>query len=377
MTEVTDIEPYADNDVPEVISRLIKDSDFIDALGQLRFKAWYRALRPLLKPRVRSFLKSKASSVKTVRDFQLALEPHLAKILSSTTKNFTVSGLDHLDPNQSYLFLSNHRDIAMDPTFVNWALHSSGFDTTRIAIGDNLIKKSFIGDLMRLNKSFIVKRNISGPREMLQTYSELSGYIRQSIDDGHSIWIAQREGRAKDGIDRTDPAILKMLAIAGKSRQENFLDAVDAVKLVPVSISYEFDPCAPMKARELSITERDGEYKKRPDEDEKSIVAGIMGWKGQVHLHFGEQITEMPETPQELAARIDRKIILGQRVFDTGRLADAMLTKAKAPDDLSVEVKERFQALILATPDKYRSKLLEIYANPLRQFALHQDDETH
>ena len=377
MTEITDIEPYADNEVPEVISRLVKDSEFIDALGQLRFKSWYKALRPFLKPRVRSFLKSKANSVKTIRDFQLALEPHLAKILSSTTKTFTVSGLDHLNPKQSYLFLSNHRDIAMDPTFVNWALHSSGFDTTRIAIGDNLVKKSFIGDLMRLNKSFIVKRNISGPREMLQTYSELSGYIRRSIDDGHSIWIAQREGRAKDGIDRTDPAILKMLAIAGKSREESFLDAVDAVRVVPVSISYEFDPCAPMKARELAITERDGEYKKHPDEDEKSIAVGIMGWKGHVHLHFGEQITGIPETPQELAAKIDREIILSQRVFDTGRLADAMLTEARVPDDLSPEVKDRFESLLLSTPEKYRSKLLEIYANPLRQFALHQDGQTH
>lgn len=373
MTDISDIEPYSDQEVPEVINRLVNDNEFIEALGQLRFKAWYRVFRPFLKPQILSSLKLKANSVRTVRDFQLALEPHLAKILSSTTQTFTVSGLDLLDSNQSHVFLSNHRDIAMDPTFVNWALHSGGFETTRIACGDNLVKKPFIGDLMRLNKSFIVKRNISGPREMLHTYSELSAYIRKSIEDGHSIWIAQREGRSKDSIDRTDPAILKMLAIAGRSRQENFLEAVGAIRLVPVSISYEFDPCAPMKARELTITERDGEYIKSSDEDEKSIAMGIMGWKGRVHLHFGEQITGMPETPQELAARIDRKIILGQRLFDTSRLAHAVLAETEVPNDLLPDVKARFESLILNTPKKYRSKLLEIYANPLRQFINHKD----
>jgi hypothetical protein len=263
----------------------------------------------------------------------------------------------------------------MDPALVNWALYNGGFDTVRIAIGDNLVKKPFVGDLMRINKSFIVKRSVSGPREMLQTYSALSAYIRQSIEERHSIWIAHREGRAKDGIDRTDPAILKMLAIVGKSRAESFQEAVTAIRPVPVSISYEFDPCAPLKARELSIKERDGAYTKRPDEDVQSIAVGIMGWKGRVHLHFGEPITDVPETPQALASIIDRQIILGQRVFDTGRLADALLNQSSLPDDLLPDVQDRFQSLISGTPEKYRSKLLEIYANPLRQFTLHQQGE--
>ena len=375
MTDISDIEPYNDQDVPQVINRLIHDDEFIKAIGQLKFKGWYPLFSLFLKPRVRAFLRNQAKSVHSVRDFQELVAPQLAKVLSSTTETFTVSGLDNLDPKQSYLFLSNHRDIAMDPTFVNWALYNGGFDTVRIAIGDNLVKKPFVGDLMRINKSFIVKRNVSGPREMLQTYSALSGYIRQSIEECHSIWIAHREGRAKDGIDRTDPAILKMLAMTGKSRDESFQEAVAAIRLVPVSISYEFDPCAPLKARELAITERDGAYTKRPDEDVKSIATGIMGWKGRVHLHFGEPITDVPETPQELATIIDHQIILGQRVFDTGRLADALLSHASLPDDLLPDVKERFQSLISGTPEKYRDKLLEIYANPLRQFTLHQQSE--
>lgn len=375
MTDISDIEPYNDQDVPQVIDRLIHDGEFIKAIGQLKFKGWYPLFSLFLKPQIRAFLRDQARGVQSVRDFQELVAPQLAKVLSSTTETFTVSGLDNLDPKQSYLFLSNHRDIAMDPALVNWALYNGGFNTVRIAIGDNLVKKPFVGDLMRLNKSFIVKRNMSGPREMLQTYSALSGYIRQSIEEHHSIWIAHREGRAKDGIDSTDPAILKMLAMAGKPHNESFQDAVAAIRLVPVSISYEFDPCALLKARELAITERDGAYTKRPDEDVKSIAAGIMGWKGRVHLHFGKPVIDIPETPKELAAIIDHQIILGQRVFDTGRLADALLTKASLPDDLLPDVKERFQSLISGTPEKYRDKLLEIYANPLRQFTLHQQSE--
>lgn len=375
MTDISDIEPYNDQDVPQVIDRLIHDGEFIKAIGQLKFKGWYPLFSLFLKPQIRAFLRDQARGVQSVRDFQELVAPQLAKVLSSTTETFTVSGLDNLDPKQSYLFLSNHRDIAMDPALVNWALYNGGFNTVRIAIGDNLVKKPFVGDLMRLNKSFIVKRNMSGPREMLQTYSALSGYIRQSIEEHHSIWIAHREGRAKDGIDSTDPAILKMLAMAGKPHNESFQEAVAAIRLVPVSISYEFDPCALLKARELAITERDGAYTKRPDEDVKSIAAGIMGWKGRVHLHFGKPVIDIPETPKELAAIIDHQIILGQRVFDTGRLADALLTKASLPDDLLPDVKERFQSLISGTPEKYRNKLLEIYANPLRQFTLHQQSE--
>ena len=130
-----------------------------------------------------------------------------------------------------------------------------------------------------------------------------------------------------------------------------------------------------MKARELSITERDGAYTKRPNEDVQSIAMGIMGWKGRVHLHFGEPITDIPETPQALASIIDHQIILGQRVFDTARLADALLNQSPLPDDLLPDVQDRFHSLISGTPKKYRAKLLEIYANPLRQFTLHQQSE--
>jgi len=166
-----------------------------------------------------------------------------------------------------------------------------------------------------------------------------------------------------------------MLAMGGKSRKESFRRSVEALRIVPVSISYEFDPCAPMKARELAITERDGEYTKQPNEDVVSIAEGIMGWKGRVHLHFAPQLAEVPENPQELATRIDHQIIIAQQVFDTGRFAEAVLRQHDLPDDLLPDVKERFQSLVSGTPEKYRDKLLEIYANPLRQLALHQQSD--
>lgn len=375
MPHNSDIAPYSDHDVRHVMDRLMNDPDFIDAVGKFRMKSWYPLLKPLVRPRVRRVLQQHAQNIHSIRDFQEAIEPALARILQKTTETFTVSGLEHLDPTRAYLFLSNHRDIAMDPAFVNWALYNGGFDTVRIAIGDNLVQQAFVGDLMRLNKSFIVKRNLSGPREMLKTYSTLSNYVRMSIDEGQSVWMAHREGRAKDGIDRTDPAILKMLAMAGKTRDESFQQALNALHVVPVSISYEFDPCASFKARELSITESEGSYTKRPGEDVQSIATGIMGWKGRVHLHFGQEMTSDPDDPNGLAEYIDHQIILGQKVFDTGRLAETMLRGEKPATDLLPDVVQRFQRLIKTTPEAYRQKLLEIYANPLRQFTLHQERE--
>jgi len=375
MPHSSDIAPYTDHDVRPVLDRLVHDRDFIDAVGRLRMKGWYSVLKPLVRPRIRRALQRHAAQIHSIREFQEAVEPALARIMQKTTETFTVSGLDQLDPKRAYLFLSNHRDIAMDPAFVNWALYNGGFDTVRIAIGDNLVKRAFVGDLMRLNKSFIVKRNVSGPREMLKTYSNLSNYVRMSIDEGQSVWMAHREGRAKDGIDRTDPAILKMLAMAGKSRDESFQAALTNLHLVPVSISYEFDPCAGFKARELSITERDGSYIKEPGEDVKSIAAGIMGWKGRVHLHFGAAMTALPDDATALASRIDHEIIMGQRVFDTGRLANTMLLGEPTEAELLPDVTQRFQRLVNNTPKAYRQKLLEIYANPLRQLTLHQERE--
>ncbi|MDF5295506.1 1-acyl-sn-glycerol-3-phosphate acyltransferase, partial [Vibrio parahaemolyticus] len=171
--------------------------------------------------------------------------------LNKTTDGVTFSGLDKLDKNTSYLFVSNHRDIAMDPALVNYGLYQSGHRTVRIAIGDNLLKKPCATELMRLNKSFIVKRSAKAPREMMKALGQLSSYIKHSLDTGNSIWIAQKEGRAKDGNDFTDPAILKMFHVEGRKQKISFGEYTRSLKIVPVSIAYENDPCDIAKAKEL------------------------------------------------------------------------------------------------------------------------------
>ena len=174
-------------------------------------------------------------------------------MISTTTTKVEFSGLEKLTADQNYLFISNHRDIAMDPAFVNWGLHQQGLDTVRIAIGDNLLKKPFVSDLMRLNKSFIVKRSAKGVREMMAAFKALSGYIKHSLSvEKQSIWIAQKEGRAKDGNDQTDPAILKMLYMNGKGQKLAFSEYMTGLNIVPVSISYEYDPNDVAKANEIA-----------------------------------------------------------------------------------------------------------------------------
>ena len=231
-----------------------------------------------------------------------------------------------------------------------------------------------MNDLLRLNKSFIISRDFSGTqREARDNVLAISEYIKKSIDRGHSVWIAQRRGRAKDGIDVTDPAVLKMLSLAGKNEGESFKASMKKLNLVPISISYEFDPCAPLKAKELTILEETGSYMKKEGEDIHSISMGIMGWKGRVHLHFGKPIKSLPETPQELAAVFDSLISQGQRIFETHKLADAMLKEQKQEfPGLQSSAISKFLSIHKKMPERHRQKFLEIYANPLRQVALHQ-----
>ena len=163
------------------------------------------------------------------------------------------------------MFISNHRDIVLDPALVRWGLFKHSMPTVRFAIGDNLLQIPYITELMRLNKSFIVKRSAKAPKEMLKALSQLSAYIYDSLSEGHSIWIAQKEGRAKDGFDQTDPALLKMLQLQGR-KQKEFADYVRELKIVPVSISYQYEPCAIAKAKELYHKQHRGQYVKQQGE---------------------------------------------------------------------------------------------------------------
>lgn len=307
-TEFDDIRPYNDSEVRPVLDRLFRNDEFISAITRLRFPRLTSPLGFVLRPLVRTVLRHQLGRVRDVRDFQIIVERYVTRMIAATTSSFTVSGLERLDPLQAYLFVSNHRDITLDPAFVNYSLHHDGHDTVRIAIGDNLLTKDYASDLMRLNKTFIVKRSAKGPRELLAALRKLSAYIHHSITvDSHSVWIAQREGRAKDGIDRTEPAILKMFALsAGKS--VGIGTTLSKLKIVPVSISYEYDPCDLMKARELYTVATAGSYQKAENEDIASIAAGITGVKGDVHLAYGEPLTVLPDDADAIAALLDRQI---------------------------------------------------------------------
>ena len=323
MGEFEAIRPYSDAEVPAVLQRLLSDDAFLGALVRYRFPRLAGPLGWLLKPLIAHRLAREVTGIRSVATLQDKFEPYVDHTIEKATDGVTYSGVNRLKPGCAYLFIANHRDIVMDPAFVNYAVYHAGLPTPRIAIGDNLLQKSFVSDLMRLNKSFIVHRSLSGRREKLAAYQTLSAYINHSIrEDRQSVWIAQAEGRAKDGDDRTDSAILKMFHMSRKD--EPFAEMVRALHFIPVSISYEYDPCDLAKARELHTRASTGEYRKAPGEDDASIALGITGYKGRVHINFGAELEGEFSDAKQLAAELDRQILGNYRLFPVHYLAYEM-----------------------------------------------------
>lgn len=376
MGEFDAIRPYADTEVPAVLARLLADEAFLDILTQFRFPRLAAPLGWLLKPLIAYRLRLEFRDIRSVAALQEKIETYVDRTVERATDGVTYSGIGRLQPGNAYLFLANHRDIVMDPAFVNYAVYHAGLPTPRIAIGDNLLQKPFVSDLMRLNKSFIVHRSISGRREKLAAYQLLSAYINHSIrTDCESIWIAQAEGRAKDGDDRTDSAILKMFHMSRKD--EPFAEVIASLHLTPVSISYEYDPCDQAKARELFIRASTGSYTKAPGEDDQSIALGITGYKGRVHVHFSAPLSQGLEDSKQLAAEMDRQILSGYRLFPVHYLAYAMWSE-RDPELAVPAASELFPTAELAEahsewhkrlancPAEQQPYLILQYANPVR-----------
>lgn len=370
-----DIRPYDDSEVREVLDRLISEKEFARVLLSMRFP---RLLKFLPWPTVniaQSKLKKLFQDIQTVKDFQLLVKRGLDRMLEQSDSRVTFSGFENLRAGESYLFLSNHRDIAMDPAFVNYVLNENDRETLRIAIGDNLLSKQFTSDLMRINKSFIVKRSITGRREKFAALKHLSTYIRKSIvEDGSCVWIAQREGRAKDGLDKTETALLKMLSLS-KSKEQSFAESISELNLIPVSISYEYDPCDADKGRELYHNKYEGGYEKREHEDLISIYKGIVGHKGRVHLAFGEPIREGFEDDEQLADIIDRAVVSSYELqppnilaYEKCEGADAYSAQMRA--NLGnidwVEATRKFEERIGDIDPRFHEIVYDIYANPVR-----------
>lgn len=361
MDQFQDIRPYNDEEVRPVIDGLLANLEFIRSIAGFSYPRLYRFLPGLVCWLARRKLTTQLRDVHNVKTMQGVIALYMDKMIEKTTSRLTHSGLDSLSRDKAYLFISNHRDIAMDPAFVNYMLYHAGFETLQIAIGDNLLKRPFVTDLMRLNKSFIVKRSVKG-RDLLKSSKQLSEYIHHCISSGRSVWIAQREGRAKDGMDRTDTALLKMLALA--RRDEGFMASLNALHIVPVAISYEFDPCDLLKADELQQKSEHGTYQKTEQSDIHSIVTGMVGFKGHVHVSFGTEIMLRSDEADEAAALVDAQIIRNYLLQPTNHLALRMLQGESVAEGQD-ESARRFQEHVAAAAPAIRPFLLQMYANPV------------
>jgi 1-acyl-sn-glycerol-3-phosphate acyltransferase len=368
-----DIRPYQDHEIRAVLDRLLLNPEFLDSIARFHYPTLTRLFPALMMASARKKLEEQLSGVHDVKSMQAVIAGYMDKMIHDTTTGLTNSGLDLLPGDRNYLFISNHRDIAMDPAFVNYMLYLAGHETLQIAIGDNLLKNPFVTDLMRLNKSFIVRRSLKG-RELLQSLSLLSQYIHFSVANRENVWIAQREGRAKDGIDKTDPALLKMLAMG--RRDLSLGESLSELNIVPVAISYEYDACDELKAEELHQIEKRGSFTKTEQSDIQSIVAGMIGFKGQVHVAFGTELKLNTDDPDEIAAIIDAQILENYALSDTNFLA---LEKLKKDGLVSLNLhrsllerrkftkqhRKMFEKRLKAIDNELHQKILFGYANPL------------
>jgi len=365
------IRPYRDNEMHQAFEELMKEESFIELL---------KYLFPNIP--IDSFI-NKLLSLQTIKQFQIEIiYPYIKDIIAKSTQGLTIEGLDKLDPNKSYIFISNHRDIVLDSAFLSISLHDFGHDTCEIAIGDNLLIYPWITKLVRLNKSFMVKRNLP-VRQMLDSSKLLSEYIRYNLTErNQSVWIAQREGRSKDGDDKTQTSLLKMLNLSGANDFEsNFRE----LQIVPLSISYEYDPCDYLKAHEFLLKKQNPSYKKSQADDLKHMGAGIRGRKGRVYFKAGTVINgelkdfnslNKNEQLEKLAELIDEQIHNNYKLWPGNFIAadtvsgdnkyNAMYTK----EDVATFNEYIDEHISRLDTDKQfvRNVLMEMYANPVKNF---------
>ena len=355
-----DIRPCRDDEVQSELKKIISDDLVLNSILKFRYPVSYKPFSFILKPLVKAYLSKKIKNIKTIRDFQLIVADFVKNMSKKTTDGVELVGFDRLEKDKGYLFISNHRDISLDPAYIDYALFESKLDTVRIAIGDNLLRMPAATSLMRLNKSFIVKRSIEAPREKLKAFNQLSSYIGLSIEEGNSVWIAQREGRAKDGNDKTEEAVLKMIGLYGRQKKMDFASYMKSLNIIPVSITYEYDPNDLNKANELYQKEANGEYKKDQFEDIDTIARGIREYKGRVKLVAGEPIKDGFETVEELAAIIDKFIWSNYELYPSSLLSSG------TEDGVSSQEKEKFLQRINQYPEHLRELIKAMYAAPVK-----------
>ena len=367
--DFSDIASYDDDQVAIKLNELESNEDFHNYISSLIFPRSHKYFSKINRIYLRRKFKQIFSDCNSIDQFQDCLAPLVTKMIDKTTDGFTYSGVENLTEKPT-LFVGNHRDISLDPAFLNYLLYTQGLRTVRIAIGDNLLDDGYAEMLMRLNKSFIVHRNIKGVKETLRKLSKLSAYINHSLmQDEESIWIAQREGRANDGNDFTDEGVLKMLYL-DQRKALSVYEWVRSVNLTPIVISYEYDPLDYVKARgwdyQDSLT-----LEEINKSDIKEMSTGIFGYKGRVHLHICKPISDPVDTTRHLAEMIQREIINNYRIWPTNQAALDLLpemniqqenidTISDMPDKISM-LEKRCANL---KPEE-RNEFLMTYARPI------------
>ena len=376
-----DIRPLNNDEVKDAIEALVTNEDFERAFRYIKPDVNWKEFSETMR------------SFKTKEDFKskLAYEA-VMMVANKTTFSLTISGRSRLPKDKKpCTFVSNHRDIVLDASFLNVMLYDVGYGMTQVAIGDNLMIRPWIETLVRLNNSFIVKRGVS-VRQMLDVSRTLSAYIRHTINETkESIWIAQREGRAKDSNDRTQGSVLKMLNMSGdKDIVSNIMD----LNIFPVAISYEYDPCDFLKAKEFQMKRDDPNYVKSQRDDLLSMETGILNNKGRVHFTLTQPINdqlaaldkdmEKNELVATIANIIDKEIYKHYRFYPCNYVAYDMLTGTKRfSSNYGLRDKKHFEEYLQGQLDKIvlpnkdeaflRTKILEMYTNPLKNHLATQE----
>jgi len=363
-----DIRPFKDSEYLEKISLLINEENFLESIH-----VYYPELN-------NNDIKDRLLSYTSIREFQRKMVCDVVeRIKDKSIDEFTLEGFENLDIHKNYLFISNHRDIVLDSALINYGLFHYLLETSEIAIGSNLLSEDWIKNLVRLNKSFIVKRDIP-KQELLPSSKQLSEYIKFTLrEKKENIWIAQKEGRAKDGNDYTNPGLLKMLAMAS---EENILDYLISLSIVPISLSYQYDPCDLLKIPEQIAKHNNLTYTKFKGEDALHMATGIQGNKGNVKIVVGKCINDELIKLKELKNRnellktvahiIDKEIHNNYQLWDTNYVAYDLLNDIDTYKNCysnfeKDEFKKYIQQQINAFQDKKLAEkiILTMYANPV------------
>ncbi len=376
MVNFDDIRPYHDSEVNDALKSLVADPMFVKILSAL-----------IPQEEAKKQILDSMGKMSTVDDFQAHIVyPLLQKIEKETTQGISYSTMEQFCPNERYLFISNHRDIILDAAFLNAVMHKHGFKKTDIAIGDNLLAYDWIKTLARINRAFIVKRSL-GIREQLQSSHNLSAYIRYALSEkNESVWIAQREGRTKDGNDQTQAALLKMINMSNK---KSLLEGFKELNIVPMAISYEIEPCGISKVEELLKRKHDSNFAKTQQDDIQSMAGGVMQPKGRVHFGFGnplniriEELTANKnnnEAIQSIVEFINRRIYANYKLWPNNYIAADLLSntnnyKGNYSKDEKFEFENRMKIELKTLPfdlAESRNMYLSMYANPIINYEKH------